>query len=387
MKFKHFILPAIMFAFGLTGCSDLVPSGQNNSDTSTSDLDKWLSSAEKFDYNGDGKVNEVDYEIYKELVAWLESDKALDYTGDRKINYDDYSFYVDFKEWIVSNDSLDLNGDSKINVDDYRAFLEYVEWKKSDDALDLNGDSKINIDDYEIYISSAYQNYLAWQSGNASVDYNDDGKVDDEDYEIYQSYLAWKEGETAADLNDDRVIDYNDYVISLNPSLSPYEKWAMSSNAKDYNNDGKIDELDFYTFSLFGTYRMSNLQVNEEGAELGFGANKIPLKTFPDLLNDFIIQFSETGVEITLNQNAISNLTAEDKQMLTRILSTCTLTPLNANVVSLEFVTTVSSTNVTITFYLSKNTNGNWQTQFQFASVIGEDTFKTTILFELVKTA
>ena len=60
----------------------------------------WRDSDLAEDYNGDRRITEEDYEIYKGYKEWKNSDKAYDFNSDKKINFDDYLFYYKHKNLI-----------------------------------------------------------------------------------------------------------------------------------------------------------------------------------------------------------------------------------------------------------------------------------------------
>lgn len=61
--------------------SSLIPSSDPAGSSEQSDLEIWLASKDAKDYDGDGKIDAVDFEIYKAYIAWLDSDDAMDYTA------------------------------------------------------------------------------------------------------------------------------------------------------------------------------------------------------------------------------------------------------------------------------------------------------------------
>ena len=57
--------------------------------------------------------------IDENYAAWKDSDLAEDYNGDRRITEEDYEIYKGYKEWKNSEKAYDYNGDKKITVEDF----------------------------------------------------------------------------------------------------------------------------------------------------------------------------------------------------------------------------------------------------------------------------
>lgn len=90
----------------------------------------WKSSDSAEDMNGDRRITEEDYDIYKEYKEWKNSDNAYDYNGDKRINYDDYSFFkdpsnVDFMTWLNSDLAYDYNNDRFVDKLDFLVYINY----------------------------------------------------------------------------------------------------------------------------------------------------------------------------------------------------------------------------------------------------------------------
>ena len=370
------IIPLVLtLIFGLTGCSltGSTSAGNNtagnNSNTSeSSPLEDWLNSDKKTDYNKDGTIDSKDYAIFVEYEKWLDGNDALDYNGDRKINYEDYSIFVSYSDWKKSDDSIDFNEDSKITFEDYEEYLNYLEWLDSDDAVNLDENETITVDDYLLFKSEDYQNYYQWKQGKTALDYDGDGEINEDDYELYLAYAAWLNSDKSSDLNDDRVINYNDYLISLDSSMTDYEKWLLSNNAKDYNGDEKIDEKDYNTFNLFGMYKVKDLVI-EDGIYIYFAASNIFLEDFGLYLNDFSFTFSEDGIEYSLSQDLLSKLASKDQETIGNIFDSMKLVSLSNKLISLDFTVYLNVTKVDLSIYFELGNDGLWRTLFRFQYV------------------
>ena len=93
---------------------------------------------------------------------------------------------VGYEEWKLSEEAEDFNGDSKINEIDYGYFIaigNYDNWILSEEAEDLNDDRKIDENDYEIFLLET--NFVYWMLSEYAVDYNKDSLIDEADYEIF----------------------------------------------------------------------------------------------------------------------------------------------------------------------------------------------------------
>lgn len=119
------LLLCVIFALcvaGLTACDKLT--------SSTDDYATWLNSDLAEDYDGDRRITEEDYEIYKKYIAWKNSEKAYDYNGDKKINYDDYKLsqdpeIVEFATWLDSDKACDYDANGVIDEKDYAYYVNY----------------------------------------------------------------------------------------------------------------------------------------------------------------------------------------------------------------------------------------------------------------------
>ncbi|XMB73213.1 hypothetical protein RJI07_04690 [Mycoplasmatota bacterium WC30] len=141
---------------------------------------------------------------------------------------------VDFEVWRNSDEALDFNGDRKIDELDYEIYqlqYSYSYWRDSEEALDLNIDRKIDELDYEIY--KLHNIYDYWLNSNVSEDLNEDSVIDEVDHEIYNYYDNWLNSESAEDLNDDNTIDELDYEI-----YAEFEEFIGDYIISNYTYDG-----------------------------------------------------------------------------------------------------------------------------------------------------
>ena len=137
------ILLMFLCVFGVAACGS----------DDTVELPEW----EKTDLNGDGTIDNADYDIWKKYYLWKNSEDAEDYNGDRKIDYSDYEICLKYYEWKNSSDAEDLNGDRKIDYSDYEIFsnpelVGYAQWAESEDSYDYDKNGRITAADYNIYI-------------------------------------------------------------------------------------------------------------------------------------------------------------------------------------------------------------------------------------------
>lgn len=158
----------VLLSFTLMGC-DLFNSEDTTTVTTTTtisevdihDLDAWLSSDLAIDLNGDRRINELDFELYKLQNIydyWKQSDYAYDNNLDRLINEEDFEIYRlqnNYEYWKSSTEAFDFNEDNIINQTDYDIYLNYDLWRYSTLAEDLNQDHIINLADYELYLEFA----------------------------------------------------------------------------------------------------------------------------------------------------------------------------------------------------------------------------------------
>ena len=93
---------------------------------------------------------------------------------------------VGYKEWKLSEEATDYNGDSKINEVDYEYFIaieNYENWLLTEDAEDINEDRKIDELDYEIFLLET--NFIYWALSDYATDYNKDSVIDELDYDAF----------------------------------------------------------------------------------------------------------------------------------------------------------------------------------------------------------
>ncbi|XFA98500.1 hypothetical protein ACAG96_06440 [Candidatus Izemoplasma sp. B36] len=157
------LLLVIFVSFFLFGCEIVYPNntttqGEVAITTIASDLDLWKNSDEAFDYNGDRKIDQEDYDIYllqNDYEFWKTSDEALDYDNNHiidELDFEKYKLHTNYNYWKLSEEAIDLNGDAFIDETDHEIYNNYDFWINSDEAEDLNDDSTIDVSDYEVYI-------------------------------------------------------------------------------------------------------------------------------------------------------------------------------------------------------------------------------------------
>lgn len=126
----------ILSAVGFAACDK----GGDNS-VNDKNYETWKNSDLAEDYNGDRRITEGDYEIYKGYKEWKNSDKAYDYNGDKKINFDDYLFEYNYKPIIgrfkVVNFTYDSDGvvylNNTYNLDDLAQDIGDFDFEVSND--------------------------------------------------------------------------------------------------------------------------------------------------------------------------------------------------------------------------------------------------------------
>ena len=137
---------------------------------------------------------------------------------------------VGYEEWKLSEDATDYNGDSKINEVDYGYFVaigNYENWLLTEDAEDLNEDRKIDELDYEIFLLET--SFIYWLLSDYATDYNKDSVVDELDYDVFlngsefvgtykvENYAYFGAEETYISGDDERIYfkDLSTYLVDL----------------------------------------------------------------------------------------------------------------------------------------------------------------------------
>ncbi|MGD9909430.1 MAG: hypothetical protein AB7U79_02355 [Candidatus Izemoplasmatales bacterium] len=122
--------------------------------TLVSDYDVWKLSDIAYDYNGDRKIDAIDYEEYllqNSYSYWRESLVAYDYNGDHQINESDYDLYLNLLEFVgsyrITNYTYDglprnslLTGTSRIYLKDLGLYFAQMTIK-----VELNGEINLVI--------------------------------------------------------------------------------------------------------------------------------------------------------------------------------------------------------------------------------------------------
>ena len=140
----------------------------------------------------------------------------------------------DYEIWLDSEEAFDYDGDRRINESDYETYLVYNDfdyWRASEEALDLNNDRKIDELDYEIF--RLRNNYFYWESSTFATDLNDDGTVDELDHDVYINFDEWKNSDQAVDINEDELIDVSDYEV-----FQAYQEFVGDYMISNYAYDG-----------------------------------------------------------------------------------------------------------------------------------------------------
>ncbi len=142
----------------VSGCDMLLPisSSQSNSTSPSSSVDlyeQWLSGSSANDFNSDGEITPLDFEIWNSFLTWRDTNAAEDINDDRKINVTDYLIWNGYNDWKFSEDAIDMNTDRVINLSDYLAWQSYLLWLESDNSSDINKDEEIDLLDYEMYLN------------------------------------------------------------------------------------------------------------------------------------------------------------------------------------------------------------------------------------------
>lgn len=204
---KCFLIVFLLFSLVIFVACDFP--NQASTTNTLSDFEIWRNSDDALDYNEDRKIDISDYEIYLSNKTTTTNDVPL-VTTDTPTTLSDYEI------WRNSDDARDFNGDRKINDLDYEIYLienDYYYWKDSEYSEDLNADSKIDELDHNIF--KLYNNYNFWKNSEFAEDLNFDSIIDETDHIIYSKYDTWKNSKLAEDLNGDLVTDVFDYEIYL----------------------------------------------------------------------------------------------------------------------------------------------------------------------------
>lgn len=154
MNKSHFLLGIFSLAL-LAGCTMNQPTSVASNEASTEeDFQTWLLSEQATDFDGDRKITEADYQIYKAYKAWLLSSDAYDYNGDAAINYTDYKTFVAFSAWQTSTNASDLNGDGKIDINDYVLYQQNssIAGKYRLEDFSYTGDTDISLNESGVYL-------------------------------------------------------------------------------------------------------------------------------------------------------------------------------------------------------------------------------------------
>lgn len=143
--------------------------------TLISDYDVWKLSDIAYDYNGDRKIDAIDYEVYllqNSYSYWRESLLAYDYNGDHLINESDYDLYLNVSEFVgeyrITNYTYDglprnslLTGTSKIYLKDlglYFAQMTITVESNGEITLDIPSDMITSLGDIYDYMMEASEN-------------------------------------------------------------------------------------------------------------------------------------------------------------------------------------------------------------------------------------
>lgn len=191
----------------------------------------WLNTDKAMDYNGNGKINKDDYDIYCDYIAWKNTDNAFDYNTDRYITFEDYAIITFYSVWRQSNSVFDYNGSGIIDEGDFIVFKNYNSWKLSKNAKDFNGDTIIDYADY-----SFSTEYEKWLNSSSKLDINKDGKIDEEDYKKYTVYKDLVGSFTIQDFYYTRNMKLYNTEITLLDIYYMSDRLLLSV---DYN--GKVD--------------------------------------------------------------------------------------------------------------------------------------------------
>jgi hypothetical protein len=179
---------------------------------SSSNYEIWRNSNEARDFNGDRIIDMQDYAIFLAGTSTNITTTASENTGST--NSTTIVTLSAYEIWKRSDTAQDYNGDRKINELDYEIYQVenyYDYWRESEYAEDLNGDRKINEIDHEIY--RLYNNYNYWRESEYAEDLNGDTLINSSDHRIYKDYLTWIGSEEAQDLNNDTIINVVDFEI------------------------------------------------------------------------------------------------------------------------------------------------------------------------------
>lgn len=308
-------------------------------------FEEWVISDGAFDYNGDRKINQEDYDIAMAYLSWKKSDNSFDYNGDRVIDYEDYKLLTDFNVWKESELVEDFNGDGQITYDDYEYVLGFSSWENK---VDYNQDETIDLKDYVIL-----KRFEKWEN---KVDLDENGKIDAYDYVIYDIFEKW-EDKVDFDLNG--VVDFQDYKI--------YVLWE---DKEDVDGDGSIDGNDFELLKKFqdisGTYVFSTFACSSSGLELKLLKSGYSLEDLKEDSRFVNIKITRKGEVQVLYLESVGIKLKEDKANVDEAISKVKLEKLSDTCYRIETELDTGSETVNLCFDLTKDVNGKLSSYSQY---------------------
>lgn len=212
-----------------------------------SDLDSFIDSLtarltdkKKGDINGDGSVDESDYDMLRSalrgdiLLTDAEIKAADTDTNGSLSNNDAKLLKKRFEDRLYG----DLNNDGKVNKDDYNMAVSAKNNKiiltDAERAATESGETE----DLDSFIKSLVKRFKDRQSG----DINGDGAVDETDLDLLSSAIDGDALLTDAEIE---AADANLDGYLTDDDINLFEKRFEDRVFGDMNNDGKIDERDY----------------------------------------------------------------------------------------------------------------------------------------------
>jgi len=207
-----------------------------------------LKSAEAKDLNGDGKTDDKDFELFlRQLQPPGTTPPGTTPPGGQappKIPSID--------EWLKGTDAKDLNADGKVDEKDYLLFLKRLTAPPAGQPPPTTqppGTTPPGQQPPGGQVPPTVPSLEQWLRSTEAKDLNNDGKVNDKDFELFLRQLQ-PPGTTPPGQQPPGTTPPGQQPPggTVPPTVPPLDGWLKSPEAKDLNNDGKIDDKDYELF-------------------------------------------------------------------------------------------------------------------------------------------
>ena len=219
------------------------------------------------DFNDDGIVDADDIKLMKKR---LKGPKGGDFNYDGNVDQDDLNKIKDFiagKTLFTESESKAVGG--KTGAAKYIAELEkrFKERAKGD----VNGDGKIDDEDIKLATSALYGGYVLTDAEKDAADYDENGGFKREDLAALQKLLKPR---VKGDINGDGKLNQDDLNI-LNKLDEVHILSEEQKKAADMDGDGKFDKEKDLKILLKRFEAKSNGDINADGKVDSNDVNKL----------------------------------------------------------------------------------------------------------------